>query len=282
MTVQLNGRAFKFDAGYGEIAVVDNEVDGPPVLFIHGNSGCKEVFHHQFSSALAGSYRFIAFDLPGCGASDDAAVPQDIYRMEPMAKITRRLLKTLGATDAVLVGWSLGGHLAIELAQEDPGHKGVVMSGTPPSGPAREEALQAFNLTEAMLLTGKVEFTKEDVDLYGNAIFGDTFTQDKGFSEAVARADGQMREISGIDWGTNEQAGHHQLSVIANLNIPMAVLDGTGDPFINHDWMEKLVWKNLWRGKYHIIENTGHAPFLQNPEAYNALLTEYLNDVFSS
>ena len=150
MAVELKGRNFKFDAGYGQISVVDNEAGGPAVFFVHGNSACKEVFHRQFSSDLAVSYRLIALDLPGHGGSDNAAEPQNIYRMGPMAAIVRALLEDLGATDAVLVGWSLGGHLAIEMAGQYPEHRGLVISGTPPFGPGREEYLSAFNPTDAM------------------------------------------------------------------------------------------------------------------------------------
>lgn len=280
MSVELKARTFKFDAGYGQIAVADNEIDGPPVLFIHGNSTCKEVFHNQFGSALAKSYRLIALDLPGCGASDDAAVAEDVYRMEPMARIVRTLLETLGAADAVLVGWSLGGHLAIELAGTNAGHKGLVISGTPPFGPAGGEVLLAFNLTEAMALTGQVNFTAEEAESYGRTILGESHAQEEGLAAAIVRADGRMRETANGDWSLNENAGLNQKSVVAGLKIPVAVIDGVDEPLVSKTWMSDISWGNLWRGKYHVIEHAAHAPFLQNPDAYNTLLTEYFDDIF--
>jgi pimeloyl-ACP methyl ester carboxylesterase len=280
MTLELQGRAFKFDAGYGQICVVDNEVDGPCVLFIHGNSACKEVFHEQFRSSLAQTYRLIAVDLPGCGASDNAKIPQDVYRMKPMAAIIANLLIELHVAEVVLMGWSLGGHLALELAVGLEGLKGVIITGTPPSGPGRGEASQAFNPTDEMALTAALTFTDKDVELYGEAIFGDIFGEDQVFRQAVSRADGQMRQTAIFDWGLNENAGHHQVDVVAELSVPIAVIDGSGDSFINRDWMKNLTWGNLWRGKFHNIEKAGHAPFLENPDAYNATLGEFLSDVF--
>lgn len=135
--MNLKGREIRLDVGYGEICAVDNEGDGPAVLFIHGNSGCKEVFHQQFEGSLANTCRMIAFDLPGHGASDDASAPEDVYRMATMAPIIRKLLEALDARDSVLVGWSLGGHLAIEMAASYPEHRGMVITGTPPCGPGR-------------------------------------------------------------------------------------------------------------------------------------------------
>lgn len=280
--IETKGRSFRFDAGYGQVSVVDSEAHSPPVFFIHGNSACKEVFHKQFNSPLAESYRLIALDLPGCGASDNASRPQDVYRMKPMAEIVVDLLRALGATDAVLVGWSLGGHLALELAVEQDGLKGVVITGTPPSGPGRGEAEKAFGQVPAMALTPQVEFTSEDVDLYGNAIFGNAFVEDDAFRRAVVRADGQMRQTAIGDWVMNDHAGHHQVSSIENLKLPIAVIDGEEDPFINQAWMKKLTWGNLWRSEVHTVKGAGHAPFLENPDAYNKFLGEFLGSVFDS
>lgn len=279
MTAVLEGRGFKFDAGYGEIAVVDNEVDKPAVLFIHGNSACKEVFHHQFSSSLAANYRMIAFDLPGHGASDDAAVPEDVYRMAPMTVIVRALLKTLDARDAVLVGWSLGGHLAIELVATYPEHRGLVISGTPPFGPGRGEIALAFNQTEEMALTDKDDFNEADAALYAKAILGTAAAQDKFFTDAVWRTDGMMRLTSIGDWAMNEGAGHYQKGVVAEWQHPIAVIQGESEPFVNQAWMKDIRWASLWQGKYHTVKGAGHASFLENPKAYNKLLKRYLEDV---
>ena len=277
----LKGREFRFDAGYGEICVVDNEAAGPAILFIHGNSGCKEVFHHQFNSSLAQKYRMITFDLPGHGASDDAAVPNDVYRMATMTPIIRKLLEALDARGAVLVGWSLGGHLAIELAGAYPEHKGMVISGTPPFGPGRGEIALAFNATEEMALTDKDEFDAADAALYAGAILGSEAAKEKIFTDAVVRTDGAMRTVSIGDWAMNDDAGLYQKTVVAEWAHPIAVIQGESEPFVNTDWMKKVTWGNLWRGKYHIVKGAGHAPFLEASEDYNKLLERYLKELFA-
>jgi pimeloyl-ACP methyl ester carboxylesterase len=279
MTVKLQGRDFNFDAGYGRISVVDNEVDGPAVLFIHGNSASKEVFHHQFSSDLGASHRLIALDLPGHGGSDDAAEPQDVYRMGPMAAMVRALLENLCAVDAVLVGWSLGGHIAIEMAGQYPEHRGLVLSGTPPFGPGREEYLSAFNPTEAMALAAKPAFTQEEAALYAETVLGPREAKEPSFVAAIKRADGAMRMTANGDWSMNEDAGLYHKDLLAARKSPVAVIEGASEPFVNRDWMKGITWGNLWGDKYHTVEGAGHAPFLENPGAYNALLKAYLEEL---
>jgi pimeloyl-ACP methyl ester carboxylesterase len=69
----------RIPTSHAEIALRDNGVDGPVVLLIHGNSASSEIFRHQFAASFARSYRLLALDLPGHGASTDAADPQNSY-----------------------------------------------------------------------------------------------------------------------------------------------------------------------------------------------------------
>ena len=72
---------------HGEISVVESSGTGLPVVMIHGNSSCKEVFARQLESPLADKYRMIAFDLPGHGASQDAVDPARTYSMPGYADV---------------------------------------------------------------------------------------------------------------------------------------------------------------------------------------------------
>ena len=54
--------------------------------------------------------------------------------------------------------------------------------------------------------------------------------------------------------------------------MPIAVLNGAEDPFINLDYLDSISFKNLWRGQCQRIVGAGHAPFLQNPAVFNEIL----------
>ncbi len=88
---------------------------GEPVVLLHGSAG-SWVHWIRTIDALADAHSLLIPDLPGCGDSDAAAAPGDY------ASITRALaqdLDELTAADAPLgiVGFSLGSHFAIRLAQ---------------------------------------------------------------------------------------------------------------------------------------------------------------------
>ena len=94
---------------------------GPLLLLIHGNSSCRGVFQHQLHGQLAENYRFIAFDLPGHGQSSDAPDPARTYTRPGLAEAAVELLEKLRITQVVVFGWSLGGHIGIEMMHLFPG-----------------------------------------------------------------------------------------------------------------------------------------------------------------
>src|SRR5262249_33078057 len=91
-----------------------------PVLFVHGLSTTAEVFAHQLER-LSPIYRALAIDLPGHGgpvASNDSSA-------SAFADAVERAIETLGLEKAVLVGWSSGGQVALEVARR----RGAALAG---------------------------------------------------------------------------------------------------------------------------------------------------------
>jgi pimeloyl-ACP methyl ester carboxylesterase len=60
---------------------------------LHGNSSCKEAFDRQLNGALGDEFRLIAIDLPGHGASSDAADPNRTYSFPGYAEAAIAVLE---------------------------------------------------------------------------------------------------------------------------------------------------------------------------------------------
>ncbi len=111
----------KIETRHGVMAVDDSATDGFPVVFIHGNSASRSIFRHQVDADWAGDYRMITLDLLGHGDSEDASDPEAAYTQNGYADAVVDVLTELGVERAVVVGWSLGGHIALELIAKFPG-----------------------------------------------------------------------------------------------------------------------------------------------------------------
>ena len=92
------------------------ESPGYPVLLLHGSPGSGGVFR-RLGSELGAARRAIAPDLPGFGGST-TRIPD--YSIRAHAAMTLQLLDSLAIERAHLVGFSLGGGVALEMYRADP------------------------------------------------------------------------------------------------------------------------------------------------------------------
>jgi proline iminopeptidase len=94
-----------------------------PILLLHGHPGnadCMEVF----AEAVAGMHPCVAPDLRGYGRSQ----VRDPFEMSAHLEDLQELLDRLGWQECLLLGWSLGGILALELALRLPQRvKGLIL-----------------------------------------------------------------------------------------------------------------------------------------------------------
>ena len=89
--------------------------DGPPLLFLHSGQGF--VPQQPFVAMLAKKYRLIAPSHPGFGAS---SLPDWIDSVDDIAHIYLELMDRLDLSRTKMIGCSIGGWIAAELATKSP------------------------------------------------------------------------------------------------------------------------------------------------------------------
>lgn len=104
--IQINGIGIEYDI----------QGNGPALLLIHGLGSCKEDWEDQVAP-FSRHYQVISFDLRGHGQSDKPAGP---YSIAQFAADAAALLRALEIEVAHVVGISLGGAIAFQLALDHP------------------------------------------------------------------------------------------------------------------------------------------------------------------
>ena len=123
------------------------------MVFLHGNSSSSKVFNETFSSSI--DHTLIRMDLPGHGGSPKN--PQS-YAIDTLRTMVIDFIIEKVTEPFLLIGNSLGGHLAIEILPELPQCKGLVIFGTPPlKKPINAE--EAFLPCEALNTYFKADYT---------------------------------------------------------------------------------------------------------------------------
>ncbi len=265
----------KVETAHGTLAYMESGGDGPAVLFIHGNSACKEMFGKQFDAPMAKRYRFIGFDLPGHGESSDAPDPLATYSIHGFADAAMALLEQLKIERAIVMGWSLGGHVALEMLERWPGTAAAWITGTPPAGGG--DMLDGFQQTEEMGLTFKADFTEEEARTQVRGGLGAHAKMEPWMLAASLRADGRFRPLMLQSAMEGRDADGRKIAETAPQ--PLAVVTGGAEPYVNNAFLDKVSYRNLWDGKVHVLEGLGHSPFWEAPEVFNPLFERFLDEV---
>ncbi|PHM29984.1 alpha/beta fold hydrolase [Xenorhabdus innexi] len=260
---------------YARISVLDSGGNGLPVLFIHGNSSSKDVFFHQIEY-FKNDYRVLALDLPGHGLSSNASEPRKAYSMPAYAQTVIEVLEKIGINRVVVFGWSLGGHIGLEMLALFPKMIGLMICGTPPVSAGKDSVAQGFCLNDHMGLAAKADFTEEDVKIFAYETVGINAPHEQFIFDAVARTDGLSRQYM-FEAFTSPQATDQRL-LAETSKIPLAIVNGSGDPFINAQYIGSLNYQHLWRDQVISLAGVDHAPFWEAPAQFNPILADFLCD----
>lgn len=121
LRVDIGGRIIRGD---------DSGGDGPAVIALHGLTATRRYVVHGSRALERAGYRVIAYDSRGHGSSDPAEEPT-AYAYDDLRGDLVAVMDALDVPSAVLVGHSMGGHLAAALAIAAPDRVSALVIGAP-------------------------------------------------------------------------------------------------------------------------------------------------------
>jgi pimeloyl-ACP methyl ester carboxylesterase len=251
-----------------------DEGRGIPVVLLHGLGASMYAWRKNIAPIAAAGFRVIAFDNRGFGFSDE---PSTGYDNASYARLTVALLDSLHVAEAVLVGHSMGGAIAAQVAIDYPPRvRGLVLIGAAGLG-AREPllfrvarwpvvgpgvlGLRGRGLTARLLKStyadpGKV--TEADVDQY------DAPVAQEGYGRALRAVLREFR-FDGL-------AG--QLDRIA---APTLVLWGEQDRLVPLT-LGRALAAGIPRSAFLSVPHAGHSVQEEAPDEVNRLLLKFLKE----
>ena len=91
--------------------------DGFPIVMITGVSFCLKIWDNVLIDSLSKQFKVILFDNRGAGQTD---IPEGEYTIKMMADDTTGLMDALNIERAHILGFSMGGMIAQEVALNYP------------------------------------------------------------------------------------------------------------------------------------------------------------------
>lgn len=258
------------------IATYQNRDHGFPIIFIHGNSLSASTFTNQFNDPLLNKYRLVAFDIPGQGNTGKSNNPEQDYSPITFIKILIELCSQLNIGNGVLVGHSLGGHIALDSLPYLTEIKGIVTFGTTPlTVPPRLDL--AFLPNPILGLIFKPELSEDEIEQVAAGFVANGSASPKEIIESLKRTDPLVRLYVGK--ALSSGATMDEVSILTNRRIPYALLHGKMDQLVNSNYFELLPKEIIWGNRVHYIKGVGHSPQLEKPKEFNKILVDFISSL---
>jgi pimeloyl-ACP methyl ester carboxylesterase len=265
---------------------------GSPVLFIHG-LGSSGYIEWRFNlEALSDRHRVYAPDLPGFGRTEK---PRARYGIPYFTRFIERYMEDRGLRSAAVVGASLGGRIALELALDNPrlvrklvlvnalglGRPNVHVSYGLVTIPRLGEALMkvtrnALNWAPSQMIRRvAARYVGSSSDL--NRTMDDAYIDNlRELYAAAGYHDAYLATVRSLMTPKALLGGQYDLTNRLNeLKVPVQLIWGANDPLfpVAHAARAHSLIRN---SKLAVIEGAGHTPQAERPEEFNRVLHKFL------
>lgn len=244
---------------------------GPTIVFVPGFTMPAEIWESQLRH-FAASHRVVALDPRSQGRSEKATEGHHLVRR---GKDLGELIEHLDAAPAVVVGWSMGVHEILTHAREwgtDP-FRGVVLVDmflgvdVEPGEPLPNEPMVRAMI--AGMQGDRRNWTREWVrGMYRSE-------QSNEYLEAMTEAVLKTPTNSAVALISNQVLMDEQdfRPVMDELDLPVLFVASSQEWAVAEAEMVRERWSDV---QVEVIEDTGHALFVDKPEAFNRVLEEFL------
>ncbi len=252
-TVALNG----IDIYYQE------QGSGYPLVMTPGLGDIAE-FWSPLGDALADGYRTVSWDMRGHNRS---SAPEDLseYTQDIVVEDLRALCDHLGIERAVFGGTSLGGYTALRFQEKYAERVSALVLHAAGPGYRKPEGSQEWTDRLARSADKQEELYGRDNRATGKELR-------VGAPALAERSSHLVRGITGVERGV---MAHPSFIDAAKIDVPTLVIVGENDKayLASAGYFES----KLPNGRKVVVANAGHPAALEQPEAVNAAVREFLD-----
>jgi pimeloyl-ACP methyl ester carboxylesterase len=218
---------------------------------------------------LNNKYKILVIDLPGHGKSSDL---DTIDTIENIAEILFLVLSTERINKTVLVGHSLGGYVALEMAKIEPDKitaivllHSTAMADSDIKKKERDRVIKVLEMNAGVFIREAIPnlFAESTRDKFKKEIDDLTKLALENNSRGLISTTRAMRDRD------------NKLNWIKNNSIPVHFIIGAKDPIIPMEMYTSQIFihKNV---SHYIAENAGHMGLIESPEEISKNIYEFI------
>lgn len=257
-----------------KIAVNDINPSGKrAVLFIHGWPLTSEVFEYQYNILPKYNFRCISVDLRGFGKSDK---PLEGYCYDDLADDIYKVIKNLDIKSLMLVGFSMGGAIAIRYMARHKGYKvskiALLGAAAPsftkypgyPYGTSKEEIDN--------IIKGIYKDRPKTISDFGKKFFASNISEEfrSWFSKIALKSTGYSTIKTAISL-----RDENMFDDLKCIKVPTGIFHGMLDEICPFEFALELN-KNIAGSELYAFEESGHGIFYDQLEEFNKKFIKFL------
>jgi pimeloyl-ACP methyl ester carboxylesterase len=239
----------------GEIELELHEAgDGPPLLFLHSGGGFAP--DEDYVAMLARRYRLIAPSHPGFGHS---SLPEWMDAIDDIAHVYLELMDRLELRRVKMIGCSIGGWIAAELAAKTPDRfEKLVLVGPEGVKTGRRDQLDIPDIfalpQEEMARLRFHDPAKAKINLA-------KLSPEQ--LRIIARNNESLALLVWEPYMHNPKLAHR----LHRLTMPVLMMRGASDGLVSAEYLARYA-KLVPQARIETIEAAGHLPQIEQPEAF--------------
>lgn len=245
-----------------------------PLLFVHGFPYDHRMWDAQINK-FQSNYYCITYDIRGLGESPARGGQ---FTMEDLADDLLDLIEEMSLKKPVVCGLSMGGYITLRAVEKDESKfGGIILCDTKSAADT-----DAAKLNRA---AGIRKIDEQGAEKFASDFIANCFAEESikklgpEYEEIVQRAAGC--DPLGLKACLLAMAGRTDTtSYLPKLKIPALLMCGEKDNLTPPDVMRKMA-EDIDKKSFSIIPHSGHVTSVENPEAFNMAVLNYLLKYFS-
>ncbi len=241
----------------GEFSYLESG-EGRPIIILHGLMGNLSNFDGVFDYFSKNGYRVIMPELP------IYTLPLLQTNVKSLAKFIKKFTEKLDLTDYILLGNSLGGHIALYYTKRFPEKiAGIVLTGS--------SGLYESAMGDGYPKRGDYEFIKKKAQ----DVFYDPEIATKEVVDEVYDTLNDRSKLIRTLSIAKSAIRHNMADDLPNMKMPVGLIWGRNDSVTPPDVAVEFN-KLLPNSTLYWIDKCGHAAMMEHPKEFNVLLEKWL------
>lgn len=243
---------------------------GIPVVFLHGFCESKEIWQ-EFISSFQSSFQSISIDMPGFGNS---ITNTNYESIDAMAEEVHALLQELQITRSILIAHSLGGYVALALAEKHPDSIAGLAFFHSTAYPDSEEKKQGRNKTaEAIKQNGMPDFLEGFIP---SLFYKERHTELSEIISNVYKQTSHTPALTAIAATLAMRDRPDRTHVLRNASYPVLFIAGKNDTAVPFETAKE----QFFLPDHAIVQsliNTGHMGMFEKTEETRAMVKSFVD-----